>query len=133
MELKKWVDYSLIEKENLLGHLFNYYGKSLFNLKELEMYTYLSGMIPDTLFKIFLRSHLNGLNGQTLILEVLREEKGVQSTLLKEKANDYDTKDIEEYEGEFLAEVVKTFNNPQPAIPLSNEEIDQQLAKMFGN
>lgn len=133
MELKKWVDYSLVEKRILLGHLFNYYGKSLFNLTELEMYTYLTSMIPDTLFKIFIRSYLNGLNGQTVILEILRKEKGVQSALLKEKANECYPKYIEVYEDEFLAEVVKTYNSPQPAIPLSSEEINKQLAKMFGN
>lgn len=133
MELKKWVDYSLSEKQVLLDHLFTYYGKSLYNLEELETYSHLTSMIPDTLFNIFVYSYLTGVNGQTVVLEVLRNENELQETLLKEKAGDYDATDISDYENEFLAEIIKTYNNPEPVVPLSDEEIKRQLAKMFGH
>ena len=75
MEVKKWSEYSESEKQTLLNHLFTYYGKLIFNLEELEMFSYLTSKIPDTLFKIFVSSYLVGENGQTIILEVLRNEK----------------------------------------------------------
>lgn len=78
MEIKNWSEYSESEKQTLLNHLFTYYGKLIFNLEELEMFSYLTSKIPDTLFKIFVSSYLVGENGQTIILEVLRNEKEKQ-------------------------------------------------------
>jgi len=132
MEVKKWNEYSESEKQTLLNHLFTYYGKLIFNLEELEMFSYLTSKIPDTLFKIFVSSYLVGENGQTIILEVLRNEKEKQIAALKKKIDNYNAEELKEYENEFLAEIVKTYNTPEAPIPLSEEEIKRQLTKMFG-
>lgn len=42
MEVKNWSEYSESEKQTLLNHLFTYYGKLIFNLEELEMFSYLT-------------------------------------------------------------------------------------------
>lgn len=84
------------------------------------------------MFKIFVSSYLVGENGQTIILEVLRNEKEKQIAALKKKIDNYNAEELKEYENEFLAEIVKTYNTPEAPIPLSDEEIKRQLAKMFG-
>ena len=119
MEVKNWSEYSKSEKQTLLNHLFTYYGKLIFNLEELEMFSYLTSKIPDTLFKIFVSSYLVGENGQTI-------------AALKKKIDNYNAEELKEYENEFLAEIVKTYNTPEAPIPLSDEEIKRQLTKMFG-
>lgn len=132
MEIKNWNEYSESEKQALLKHLFTYYGKMIFSLEELEMYSYLTSRIPDSLFKIFVSSYFVGENGQTVILEVLRNEQEKQVAALKKKIDNYNDEELKEYENEFLAEIVKTYNTPEAPVPLSEEEIKRQIAKMFG-
>ena len=51
---------------------------------------------------------------------------------MKKKIDNYNAEELKEHENEFLAEIVKTYNSPEAPIPLSDEEIKRQLAKMFG-
>ncbi len=42
MEVKNGVNTQNQKKQTLLNHLFTYYGKLIFNLEELEMFSYLT-------------------------------------------------------------------------------------------
>lgn len=132
MELKDWNDYTPEEKEALLRHLFIYYGKYIFSLEELEMFEALIKEAPDKIFEIFLHSYVIKKNGQPIILEALRKNDKPLINL-KAEIKKYKEEDIEEYKKFFLTEIVNTFNNKAPSIPLSKEEFDRQLKRMFNN
>lgn len=130
MELKDWNDYTPEEKEALLRHLFIYYGKYVYSLEELEMFDALIKEAPDKIFEIFLHSNVIKKNGQPIILEALRKNDKPLINL-KAEIKKYKEEDIEEYKKFFLTEIVNTFNNKAPSIPLSKEEFDRQLKRMF--
>ncbi len=132
MELKDWNDYTPEEKEALLRHLFIYYGKYVYSLEELEMFDALIKEAPDKMFEIFLHSNVIKKNGQPIILEALRKNDKPLINL-KAEIKKYKEEDIEEYKKFFLTEIVNTFNNKAPSIPLSKEEFDRQLKRMFNN
>lgn len=132
MELKDWNDYTPEEKEALLRHLFIYYGKYVYSLEELEMFDALIKEAPDKIFEIFLHSYVIKKNGQPIILEALRKNDKPLINL-KAEIKKYKEEDIEEYKKFFLTEIVNTFNNKAPSIPLSKEEFDRQLKRMFNN
>ena len=132
MELKDWNDYTPEEKEALLWHLFIYYGKYVYSLEELEMFDALIKEAPDKMFEIFLHSNVIKKNGQPIILEALRKNDKPLINL-KAEIKKYKEEDIEEYKKFFLTEIVNTFNNKAPSIPLSKEEFDRQLKRMFNN
>lgn len=132
MELKDWNDYTPEEKEALLRHLFIYYGKYVYSLEELEMFEALIKEAPDKIFEIFLHSNVIKKNGQPIILEALRKNDKPLINL-KAEIKKYKEEDIEEYKKFFLTEIVNTFNNKAPSIPLSKEEFDRQLKRMFNN
>lgn len=132
MELKDWNDYTPEEKEALLRHLFIYYGKYVYSLEELEMFEALIKEAPDKIFEIFLHSYVIKKNGQPIILEALRKNDKPLINL-KAEIKKYKEEDIEEYKKFFLTEIVNTFNNKAPSIPLSKEEFDRQLKRMFNN
>lgn len=132
MELKDWNDYTPEEKEALLRHLFIYYGKYVYSLEELEMFDALIKEAPDKIFEIFLHSNVIKKNGQPIILEALRKNDKPLINL-KAEIKKYKEEDIEEYKKFFLTEIVNTFNNKAPSIPLSKEEFDRQLKRMFNN
>lgn len=132
MELKDWNDYTPEEKEALLRHLFIYYGKYVYSLEELEMFDALIKEAPDKIFEIFLHSNVIKKNGQPIILEALRKNDKPLINL-KAEIKKYKEEDIEEYKKFFLTKIVNTFNNKAPSIPLSKEEFDRQLKRMFNN
>lgn len=132
MELKDWNDYTPEEKEALLRHLFIYYGKYVYSLEELEMFDALIKEAPDKMFEIFLHSYVIKKNGQPIILEALRKNDKPLINL-KAEIKKYKEEDIEEYKKFFLTKIVNTFNNKAPSIPLSKEEFDRQLKRMFNN
>lgn len=132
MELKDWNDYTPEEKEALLRHLFIYYGKYVYSLEELEMFEALIKEAPDKIFEIFLHSNVIKKNGQPIILEALRKNDKPLINL-KAEIKKYKEEDIEEYKKFFLTKIVNTFNNKAPSIPLSKEEFDRQLKRMFNN
>ena len=132
MELKDWNDYTPEEKEALLRHLFIYYGKYVYSLEELEMFEALIKEAPDKIFEIFLHSYVIKKNGQPIILEALRKNDKPLINL-KAEIKKYNEEDIEEYKKFFLTKIVNTFNNKAPSIPLSKEEFDRQLKRMFNN
>lgn len=132
MELKDWNDYTPEEKEALLRHLFIYYGKYVYSLEELEMFDALIKEAPDKIFEIFLHSNVIKKNGQPIILEALRKNDKPLINL-KAEIKKYKEEDIEEYKKFFFTEIVNTFNNKAPSIPLSKEEFDRQLKRMFNN
>lgn len=132
MELKDWNDYTPEEKEALLRHLFIYYGKYVYSLEELEMFDALIKEAPDKIFEIFLHSYVIKKNGQPIILEALRKNDKPLINL-KAEIKKYKEEDIEEYKKFFLTKIVNTFNNKAPSIPLSKEEFDRQLKRMFNN
>ncbi len=132
MELKDWNDYTPEEKEALLRHLFIYYGKYVYSLEELEMFDALIKEAPDKIFEIFLHSNVIKKNGQPIILEALRKNDKPLINL-KAEIKKYKEEDVEEYKKFFLTEIVNTFNNKAPSIPLSKEEFDRQLKRMFNN
>ena len=132
MELKDWNDYTPEEKEALLRHLFIYYGKYVYSLEELEMFDALIKEAPDKIFEIFLHSNVIKKNGQPIILEALRKNDKPLINL-KAEIKKYKEEDVEEYKKFFLTEIVNTFNNKAPSRPLSKEEFDRQLKRMFNN
>ena len=129
MEIKKWNLYSKDEKKNILNHWWHYYGKLLVSFDEIEQFQNLLDSNIEEIYVTALCSYLKGLSSQVLIA-AMRQGKIEELFKSLPNINTFDKEINEAFEAlsdEFLNEVVNTLNNPEPDIPMSEEEIIRQL------
>ena len=136
MILKEWNEYSPEEKVTLLNHHYYYYGKSMVTLDEIEKLRYLIQHNPDLLWRLAVISHITRINAQTAVVRSLRANAfeelcaniSDESTFTDEEKEDYAL-----YGGDLLRQTVETFNNPQPAIPMTVEQIVSGAIETLGS
>ena len=132
MELKEWELYTKEEKKALLNHWWYYYGKELYTLTELEEFNKLIDERADDILVLAIFSALRGQSSQ-ILLHAIRE--GVVNevfdvlpeTNTKDELYNREYKMIRSY---FLKAIVTSYNNPKPAVPMSDEEIIDQIQKL---
>jgi len=131
MKLKKWNDYSNLEKQTLLKHWWLYYGKLLITAQEDHHFNQLVEKYPNTMMDVALFAYLLGESSQTLIA-AMRQNR------IKELLKTIDVS-MEELrlgenfcviEEQFLSMLVESYNYPTPSIPMSKEEMDRQVRDM---
>ena len=126
MTLKEWNEYSAEEKVNLLNHHYHYYGKSIINLAEMEQMRDLIAQNPDLMWNLAVVSHITRSNAQTTLVRTLRHNMIEEllrslpdkSTFTEEEKEAYDLCGTH-----LLKETVETYNNPQPAKPMTTEQL----------
>lgn len=133
MEIKKFDEYTKEEQKELFNHWWHYYGKVAFTLAELEEFNKLVDEDPVFVKNAALLSFGNGSGPQDLAM-VLREgmldefRAGVTEIVAMEQFKEI----AEEVEEEFIKEVVRTYNNPEPSIPLTSEQIIEGFETLLG-
>lgn len=130
MEIKAYKDYTDEEKKILLGHWFNYYGKKIYTSEELHNFTVATEEYPGLLFEIAAMLYYNEV-GSTPLLDAMRGNKSELVTLFM-KAKETTDEEKEQFRNGFINEVVNTYNNPEPSIPLESSELKRQICELTG-
>lgn len=133
MEKKKFSEYSQNEKEELLMHWWFYYGKMLVTSAESEEFNELVKKDSDLIKDAAMVAYILGESSQGIInamrtnnldnyFEDIRSYvTSVQYRVIVEAAEDM-----------FFEQVVETYNNPEPSVKMSDEQIMEELAKIIG-
>ena len=128
MEIKEWNLYTKEEKKEILRHWWYYYGKLLISFEEIEEFNKLLDTNIEDIYVAALMSYLEGLSSQVLIYAMREGRVEEFFKILPNFKDDEKLKDaFNAISRDFLNEVVGTLNNPEPSIPMSNEEIIRQL------
>ena len=128
MEIKEWNLYTKEEKKEILRHWWYYYGKLLISFEEIEEFNKLLDTNIEDIYVAALISYLEGLSSQVLIYAMREGRVEEFFKILPNFKDDEKLKDaFNAISRDFLNEVVGTLNNPEPSIPMSNEEIIRQL------
>ncbi len=133
MEKKKFSEYSIEEKKALLRHWWHYYGKEIYTFAEKEKIDSLIDENYDLIKDAAVFSFMFSTGNNTQLLHAIRHGEavaylnGVLETLadvgLKQKR--------EETEEKLIDELVHTYNNPEPDVPLSVEEFMEQIKNLY--
>lgn len=132
MEVKKFCEYSEEEKKELLNHLWHYYGKHIYTLEDLINYNRFVKSNSDQLFDLAVTTYFSGLNFQTTVLTAMRNNKLHE---LFNRMPIFEKGSLEERKHEVIAlkllsEVVSTYNRPEPSVPMSEEQIKEQVTRL---
>ncbi len=133
MELKQFSEYSKEEQVGLLRHWWFYYGKLLVNLTDIEAFDKLVQEDPEFVKNTAVVAFVNGQSSQALVGAVrtgrVEELRGIINNIV----GSADYKKISGVvEADFMKEVVGTFNQPQPPVSMTEEQIVQSVAAMHG-
>ena len=132
LEIKKFSEYTNDEQMEILFHWWHYYGKLPLSFPEMEKFKELL----DTDIEFVKNAALIAWARESASQDLVRAMRGDLSGFrkqIKELASSKEFKDIEEFlESTFIEEVVRTYNNPEPSIPMSDEQLRDGLAEIFG-
>ncbi|MBE6159119.1 MAG: hypothetical protein E7159_04780 [Firmicutes bacterium] len=123
MQLKKWRNYTKEEKKEILFHWWHYYGKLPYTIEELNYFNDLLDKDVDKMFICALCSDIEGYSSQMLI-RYMRQDK-VQEYLntMPRFESVAEQSILERLSDVYLQELVGTLNNPEPDVPLTEEEM----------
>lgn len=131
MEKKSFALYTEEEREQLLMHWWCYYGKSIVSLAEVEQFRKLLRKDSMLIKDVAMLSYSIGISTELLIMAMRSGTLAEYLETVKEVTSSDEYKMIESFlESEFLNEIVTTYNNPQPAVPFSQEEIVSQVIEL---
>ena len=133
MEIKKFDEYTNEEQVNLLFHWWNYYGKVPITLDEIEMFQNL--LKEDLMFvkNVAVIENAIGKSSQNLISAMRKNEvEQYRNKITKITEDKRYAEDKEALEELFIEEIVRTYNNPKPPVPMSDEQIVQALTELKG-
>jgi len=128
MENKVWNEYSKEDQNNLLQHWWYYYGKIIFTMEEWDQFNKLIERDSNEIFELAVVSYINGLSSQPLIYAMRRNE--VNELMLRMRKLKTD-KFYEEAKKEFINILVKTYNKPEPSIPIKEEVMIEQAKEII--
>lgn len=129
MKVKKWKEYTIEEKGELLNHWWYYFGKSLISLQDWIEFDKLTKTNTDQLFDVALFSYTQGESSQ-LLLEATRSRR--TPAILKYCSSSDIKRQIGDQEDAFLKILVSTYNSPEPNVPMSEEQLMDGLNDIFG-
>lgn len=123
IEVKKWEEYTPEEKSALLNHWFTYYGGMLIRFDELCQFYDLAKTRQDEIFASIMLSLIANDTMQSNYLLTCMRGHIVDILFDKVKEFMHPTEDLVEIcdglKDMIVEELVKTYNNPEPAIPLN--------------
>lgn len=129
MKVKKWKEYTIEEKGELLNHWWYYFGKSLISPQDWIEFDKLTKTNADQLFDIALFSYTQGESSQ-LLLEAMRSRR--TAAILKYCSSSDIKRQIGDQEDAFLKILVSTYNSPEPNVTMSEEQLIEGLNDIFG-
>lgn len=134
MEIKKFSEYSKEEQKELLYHWWHYYGKIPYTTDELERFNKMLDEDIDFVRKSALIAYTGGVSSQDMIKAwrdgVFDEyRKSVEEFVLTDSFKRYEV----EIESDFVSDLVNSYNNPEPDIPLSADQIIEMIESIVGS
>lgn len=131
MDNKKWNEYTQTEKEAILHHWWNYFGKVVMGSGESQKIDKLIEKYTENIYEIAVNGYLNNMHGQVLIMALRtgKIEEMFKNTIKKNELSEEYKKIYESVEDEFINTVVTSYNSDNPKMSMSKEEIiDQAMA-----
>ena len=131
MDNKKWNEYTQTEKETILHHWWNYFGKVVMDSGESKKINELIEKYTENIYEIAVNGYLNNMHGQVLIMALRtgKIEEMFKNTIKKNELSEEYKKIYESVEDEFINMVVTSYNSDNPKMSMSKEEIiDQAMA-----
>lgn len=130
MKIKEWKDYSISEKNRLLHHWWYYYGKLIITLEEQQKFNELVDKDSDQVFALAVASYVHGESSQPLIYAMRANKVEALMATIQKTESIIDEKVKNTFslaENKLIIEIVRTYNNPQPSIPMSDNIIVEQI------
>ena len=132
MEVKKFSEYSEEEKRELLNHLWHYYGKHIYTFEDLTNYNRFVKSNSNQLFDLAVFTSFGGLNFQTTVLMAMRKNSlhELFNRIPKFEKGSLEERKHEAIALKLLSEIVSTYNRPEPSVPMSEEQIKEQVTRL---
>lgn len=132
LEIKKFSEYTSDEQMEILFHWWHYYGKLPLTFPEMEKFKELLDNDIEFVKNAALIAWARESASQDLVRAMRTNLEGYRTHIM-ELASSKEFKDVEEIlESTFIEEVVRTYNNPEPSIPMSEEQLLSGLVEIFG-
>lgn len=133
LEIKKFSEYTKDEQMEIMFHWWHYYGKLPLSFDEMDKFKKLMDEDIEFVKNAALIAWARESASQDLVRAMRGDLDGYKKQI-RELASSKEFKDVEELlESTFIEEVVRTYNNPEPSIPMSDEQLRDGLAEIFGN
>lgn len=130
-EPKKWQDYSKDDQKLLLFHWWYYYGKSLLTLAEMDEFSKLLDTHTQNIFELAIVDYLTDGEGPIVLLSAMRQNRVEE---LFKIISDIPKTDavFAAASISFLKMLLKSYNEPEPNKPFTDEQIGNQLREKQG-
>lgn len=134
MEKKDLELYTEEERQELLRHWWSYYGKMLITLEENDQFLKLVEKDSKMMMDAALVSYAGGVSSQFLILAMRNGALDSYLKMVSEIANsDTYKSDRKMIEASFIDLIVDSYNNPEPAVPFTLDQIVEQLIDIYAS
>ena len=132
LDVKKFSEYTKDEQMEIMFHWWHYYGKLPLSFAEMDKFKKLMDEDMDFVKNAALIAWARESASQDLVRAMRTDLTGYRKHV-NELAASKEFMDIEEIlESTFIEEVVRTYNNPEPSIPMTEDQLIAGLAEMFG-
>lgn len=133
LEIKRFSEYTKDEQMEIMFHWWHYYGKLPLSFDEMDKFKKLMDRDIEFVKNAALIAWARESASQDLV-RAMRTDLEWYRKHVMELASSKEFKDVEELlESTFIEEVVRTYNNPEPSVPMTEEQILSGLAEMFGD
>ena len=133
IEIKEWKEYTDEEKKELLNHWWHYYGKVLYTFDEWEQFNELIDKNSNKIMELAVAGFICNITTQPLIAAMRKNQVDELLSTLPNLNEIKDEKFKEEYEkikNIVIRHLVGSYNQPQPNIPIDDEDLIEQAKKI---
>ncbi len=131
MEKKRFSEYTKEEQKELMHHWWYYYGKLPISFLEMKKFGELLDSDIEFVKNAALMAWARSSASQDLVRAMRGDFEGFKKHVVA-LAETEEFKKVEEFlEDTFIGEMVRTINKPEPAVPMTDEQLASGLAELF--
>ena len=133
IEIKEWKEYTDEEKKELLNHWWHYYGKVVYTFDEWEKFNELVDKNSNKMMELAVAGFIYGITSQPLIAAMRKNQVDELLATLPNLNEIEDEEFIENYKEAknlLISQLVGSYNQPEPDIPMNNEEVIEQVKEI---
>jgi len=131
MKIKKFKDYTPQEKKELLLHWWHYYGKMLYTFAEMEQFSTMIDENANQVMELAIAGFVNGITSQPIIVAMRENNLEELKATLPNVEDDEEFREFyNQVEDVLVAELVETYNNPEPSIPMEPKILSEQISQI---
>lgn len=134
IEIKDWKEYTDEEKKELLNHWWHYYGKIIYTFDEWELFNELVDKNSNKMMELAVAGFIYGVTSQPLITAMRKNQVDELLATLPNLNEIEDKEFIENYERAknlLILQLVGSYNQPEPDIPMNDEDVIGQVKKII--